>query len=144
MTTPRAMTATTARTLAAGALVLLLAGCGGAPTPAPSFGFGDDAVAIAQAVKACRAVASQPVPATAVGVTSVATCSISGSQVNFFVWKDMAAQTDSGFTSGSPERYLAHATGWDAVTQGSVSLGAQELVAKAIVGAVGGTVVHVR
>ena len=71
--------------LTAAVLALLLAGCGTTPTAAPSFGFGDDAVSIARSVKACRAATDQAVPANTTGVTSIATCSINGSQVDFFV-----------------------------------------------------------
>ena len=127
------------------ALVLMLAGCGGAPTPAPSFGFGDDAVSIARAVKSCRAVSSQTVPSDATGISSIATCSITGSQVDFVVWTDAAAQKEQGPVATSAEEiYVAHGEGWDAVTHDPGRVSAQKIIATSIVGFAGGTVVHVR
>ena len=134
--------------LASAALVLLLAGCGTSPVPSPTFGFGDDAVAIARAVKACRAAASQTVPASATGIASIATCSVTGSQVDFIVWTDAAAQAAqspaNASTGSSPtEAYVAHGEGWDAVTHNSGRVSAQKIIAESIVASVGGTVVHV-
>jgi hypothetical protein len=139
------MTTRIAPAITAAALMLLLAGCGGSPTPAPTptFGFGDAAVDIARAVPACRAASSQAVPADVAGVTSIATCSINGSQVDFFVWKDAAAQVAGGLTTGTTEAYVAHGDGWDAVTHESGRLSMQKLIASNIVGAAGGTIVHV-
>jgi hypothetical protein len=136
---------TLAATVASGALVLLLAGCGGSPTPAPSFGFGDDAVAIARAVKACRAASSQTVPADATGISSIATCSITGSQVDFVVWTDAAAQKAQGpVATSTEEAYVAHGDGWDAVTHNSGRVSAQKVIATSIVTSAGGKVVHVK
>jgi len=137
-----------ASTATAAALVLLLAGCGTAPAPSPSFGFGSDAVDIARAVKACRAASSQSVPANITGVASIATCSITGSQVDFFVWTDAAAQAakspaNASTDSGAAEAYVAHGDGWDAVTHDSGRLGQQKIVIEAVVASAGGTVVHV-
>lgn len=133
----------------AGVLLLLLTGCAApAPTAAPSFGYGSDAADIARSVIACRAISDQAVPAGTAGVTSIATCSITGSQVDFFVWKDAAAQTAGGLTTGRPgsastEAYVAHGDGWDAVTHDSGRLGAQKLIATTVAASAGGTVVHV-
>jgi hypothetical protein len=127
-------------------LALLLAGCGTTPVPTPSFGFGDDAVSIARSVKACRAATDQAVPANTTGVTSIATCSLNGSQVDFFVWKDAAAQAAQSpaiASSGAAEAYVAHGDGWDAVTHDSGRVGQQKLVAETVVASAGGTVVHV-
>lgn len=125
-------------------LVVLLAGCGTAPqSPAPTFGFGDAAVAIARTVKACRAAASQTVPAGTTGVASIATCSINGSQVDFFVFTDAAAQSSAHLTTRGTEAYIAHGTGWDAVTHESGRISQQKLVVTTIVQSAGGTVVHV-
>ncbi len=130
--------------LAAGA-VLLLAGCAAAPAPSATFGLGDQAVAIAQAVRACRAASAQQPPATATGIASVATCSINGSQVDFVVWTDLAAQQAQGpVATATTEGYVAHGAGWDAVTHRSGQVSTQKVIATAIVGFVGGTVVHVR
>jgi hypothetical protein len=138
---------TVAATLTSAALVVLLAGCGTSPVPTPSFGFGDEAVSIARAVKACRAATSQSVPANTTGIASIATCSITGSQVDFFVWTDAAAQAaQSPATStdaGTAEAYVAHGDGWDAVTHESGRLSQQKIVVETIVASAGGTVVHV-
>lgn len=130
------------------ALVVLLAGCGTSPAPAPTFGFGDEAVSIARAVKACRAAASQPVPANTTGIASIATCSITGSQVDFFVWTDAAAQAAQSPATATPgsstsEAYVAHGDGWDAVTHDSRRPSQQKIVIEAVVASAGGTVVHV-
>ena len=134
-------------TLTSAALVLLLAGCGTSPVATPTFGFGDEAVSIARAVKACRAASSQAVPANATGIASIATCSITGSQVDFFVWTDAAAQAAQSpavaTDASSAEAYVVHGDGWDAVTHESGRLGQQKNVAEAVVASVGGTVVHV-
>jgi hypothetical protein len=137
-----------ATALTSAVVVVLLAGCGTTPIPAPTFGFGDDAVAIARAVKACRAAASQPVPADATGISSIATCSITGSQVDFFVWTDAAAQAaqspaTTSPDSGTSEAYVAHGDGWDALTHDPGRASAQKIIAGSIVASVGGTVVHV-
>ena len=131
--------------LTTAALALLLAGCGSTPAPTPSFGFGDDAVSIARSVKACRAATDQTVPANTTGATSIATCSINGSQVDFFVWKDaaaQAAQSPAFASSGAAEAYVAHGDGWDAVTHESGRVGQQKLVAETVAASAGGTVVH--
>lgn len=130
--------------LAAGTLLLLLAGCSAAPAPVATFGLGDRAVAIAQAVRACRATSEQAVPATATGIASIATCSINGSQVDFVVWTDLTAQKAQGpVTTATTETYVAHGAGWDAVTHSSGQVSAQKVIATAIVSFVGGRVVHV-
>lgn len=136
---------TPASLVVVGALVLLLAGCGSSPTPAPTptFGFGADAVDIARSVKACRAPSSQSVPADAPGITSIATCLITGSQVDFVVWNDADAQQAGGVTSSSTEAYVAHGDGWDAVTHVPGRLSAQKIIAENIVASAGGEVVHV-
>jgi hypothetical protein len=136
---------TVAAALTSAIVVVLLAGCGTSPVPAPTFGFGSDAVSIARAVKACRAVASQTVPAGTTGIASIATCSITGSQVDFVVWTDAAAQAaQSPSTTNTSESYVAHGDGWDAVTHDSGRVSQQKIVAETIVGSAGGTVVHVR
>ena len=136
---------TLAATVVTAALALVLAGCGTSPTPAPSFGSGDDAVAIARAVKACRAASSQVVPADATGISSIATCSITGSQVDFVVWTDAEAQKAQGpIATSTDEAYVAHGDGWDAVTHLSGRLSAQKVIATSIVSSAGGTVVHVK
>jgi hypothetical protein len=131
--------------IAGGALLLLLAGCSATPAPIATFGLGDQAVSIAQAVRACRATSEQPVPAGATGIASVATCSINGSQVDFVVWTDLAAQKAQGpVATATTETYVAHGSGWDAVTHDSGQVGTQKVIAAAIVSFVGGTGVHVR
>lgn len=137
------------RTFIAGAaLLLLLAGCSGSPAPEPSFGLHDQAVDIARAVKACRAASSQPLVAggsgVSSGVSSVATCLINGSQVDFVVWTDLDAQASDGpVATSTTEGYIAHGDGWDAVTHDSGRVSAQRVIANAIVDSVGGAVVHV-
>lgn len=133
----------TVAALAAAALIVLLAGCGTTPVATPTFGFGDAAVAIARAVKACRASAAQTVPAGTTGIASIATCSINGSQVDFFVFTDAAAQSSAQLTTGGTEAYIAHGTGWDAVTHESGRISQQKVVITTIVESAGGTVVHV-
>jgi hypothetical protein len=134
--------------LASMALVIVLTGCGTSPVPTPSFGFGSDAVSIASAVKACRAASSQTVPASATGIASIATCSITGSQVDFIVWKDAAAQAEQSPATastdpGASEAYVAHGDGWDALTHDTGRASQQKVIAESIVASVGGTVVHV-
>ena len=131
--------------IAGGALLLLLAGCSAAPAPIATFGLGDQAVTIAQAVRACRATSAQQVPASATGIASVATCSINGSQVDFVVWSDLATQKAQGpVATATTESYVAHGDGWDAVTHSPGQVSSQKVIAAAIVSFVGGTVVHVR
>jgi hypothetical protein len=134
---------TVAAAVVTAALVLVLAGCGTSPTPSPTFGFGDDAVAIARSVKACRAPSAQTVPADAPGITSIATCLITGSQVDFVVWKDAEAQQAGGLTTGTTEAYVAHGDGWDATTHLPGRASAQKVIAESIVASAGGEVVHV-
>jgi hypothetical protein len=129
--------------IAAAAVLLLLTGCA-APTAKQRFGLGDQAVSIAQAVRACRAASAQPLPADATGIASVATCSITGRQVDFVVWSDLAAQKAQGpVATATSESYVAHGAGWDAVTHDSGLVAGQKILMTAIVGYVGGTVVHV-
>jgi hypothetical protein len=135
---------TLAAALTSAVVMMLLAGCGTSPIPTPTFGFDSDAVSIARAVKACRAPTNQAVPANSTGISSVATCLINGSQVDFIVWKDAAAQAEQSPTkTATTETWVAHGDGWDAATHDSGRISQQKVVVETIVGSAGGTAVHV-
>lgn len=130
------------------ASVLLLAGCAQAtPAPAPkpvSFTYGASATAIATAVKACKDVKEETPASTAVGISSLASCTIDGKRVDFYSWDDATAQGDPGkqLAGLSIEAYYAAAEGWSAQAHEDGDLSGQQSVAKTVAKAIGGEVFH--
>lgn len=129
--------------------VLMLAGCAQAtPEPAPkpvSFTFGSSAAAIASAVNACKDVKDETPASAAAGISSLASCTISGKQVDFYSWDDASAQGDPGHQlAGLPiEAYYAAAPGWSALAHDDGDMAGQQSVAKAVTDSIGGKIFHV-
>jgi uncharacterized protein YceK len=130
-------------------VALTLAGCATAPAAKPTptnqaFTYGSSATAIASAVKACKDVHEQSVSSTAVGIASMAACTIGGKQVDFYSWKDATAQGDPSamFAGLGAEIYYASAEGWAAVAHEDGDLPGQQSVSTAVVASLNGNVIH--
>lgn len=131
------------------ASVILLAGCSSGTTssakaPRPTFTYGASAAAIATAVKACKNVTEEAVPASAVGVASLASCTIDGKQVDFYSWDDAKAQGDPTqmFAGMQLEAYYVASEGWSVFSHLDGDMAGQKSVANAVTKSIGGKVFH--
>jgi uncharacterized protein YceK len=131
------------------AVVLLLAGCSSAvatpsPTPTPTFSYGASAASIASAVKSCTGVAEEPLASSAVGIASLASCSLGGKLVDFYSWKDADSQgePDQMLSGLNLEIYYAAGNGWSAQAHLDGDIPGQQSIAEAVVKAIGGKVYH--
>lgn len=133
------------RLVVAAVAVLLLSGCASAPAKAPvqkpKFAIGASATAIANAVKACKDVAQEAVPASATDVASLASCMINGAPVQFYSWKTKSAAA-SAAPVGTPEMYYAASETWTTLPKIEGDLPGQKAAAEAVVKSLGGRVVH--
>lgn len=136
------------RLVVAAVAVLLLSGCASAPAKSPAqkpkFAIGASATAIANAVKACKDVTQNSVPASATDLASLATCKINGAPVQFYSWKtvEAAASTEPFGGPDGAEYYYAASKTWSTLPMVEGDIPGQKAVAEAIVKSIGGRVVH--
>jgi hypothetical protein len=104
--------------------------------------YGQDAALIATHITGCSDVHAGDIGNGAVnGVVAKAECTMLGHDVTVYTWKDAASE--DAVQQLLSDRYYAAGTGWTAGTlEDNATTDAEQAVAKAVMAAIGGQMVH--